>query len=84
MSWLEQQLTEIRKLGVIHFQESHFSDLKEIEECFFGMKDKVLVVSCNPTTHMHGVFSWVPLVRPMYDLIHDHDSGTQGRCYGRL
>ena len=79
MSWLKQQLKEIKKLGVIHFQESHFSNLGEIEECFFGMKGKILGVSCNPTNHKQGVFSWVPLESPIYDLIHDHDSGTQGR-----
>ena len=65
MSWLKQQLKEIKKLGVIHFQESHFSNLKEIEECFFGMKGKILGVSCNPTNHKHDVFSWVPLESPI-------------------
>ena len=79
MRWLKQQLKEIKKLGVIHFQESHFSNLKEIEECFFGMKGTFLGVSCNPITHKHGVFSWVPLESPIYALIHVHDSGTQGR-----
>ena len=66
MSWLKQQLKEIGKLGVIHFQESHFSNLKEIEECFFGMKGNTLGVSCNPTTHKHGVFSWGPLESPVF------------------
>ena len=79
MSWLKQQLNEIKKLGVIRFQEFHFFNLKEIEECFFGMKGKVLGVSCNPTTHKHGGFSWAPLESPIHDLIHGHDSGTQGR-----
>ena len=79
MSWLKQQLKEIKHLGIIHFQESHFSKLEEIEECFFGMKGKILGVSCNPSGHTRGVFSWVPLESPIYELVHDFDAGPLGR-----
>ena len=75
-----QQLKEIKNLGVIHFQETHLITLKEIEECFLGLKGKIMGASLNPEgDHKQGIFSWVPSTSPIYDLIQEHEVGLDGR-----
>jgi exonuclease III len=78
MAWIKHNFYR-KKVGAVHFQETHFKNKTEACDTFRRLGGKIIGLAFAPNRSA-GLLTWVPADSPIYDLIIDVDADrTEGR-----
>ena len=75
--WIKQKFKN-KKVGVIHFQETHFNTRDEALAFFMGLGGYTLGFSAADNRSA-GVITWIPQDSPIYGIIKEQDKDLEGR-----
>ena len=76
MAWIKHTFFR-KKIGAVHFQETHFKNKTEACDTFRRLGGKIIGLTFAPNRSA-GTRTWIPADSPIYDLVVDVDSDRTG------